>query len=60
MVLDLFPVGAILDILVIELADCHRRRHRQRNPLIGRPEQHVKVKAKLAFYRLGIVLAQFA
>ena len=56
MVLDLFPVGALLDILVIELADRHRRRHRQRNPLIGRPKQHVKVKAELAFYRFGIVL----
>ena len=60
MVLDLFPVGAVLNIAVIQLTHCHSSGYGQRNPLVGRAEQHVKLLSEGSHNSPGIILAQTA
>ena len=60
MVLHLFAVGAVADVRAVVLTEGHAGRHRQRDSLVGRSEQHVKLRAEGALNGLGVILAQLA
>ena len=46
------------DFLTIQLTDRHGRGHRKRNPLVSRPEQHVKVQTVMVMDRSRIIFPQ--
>ena len=58
MVLGLLAVAAVLDLLAVQLVVGNCGHDGQRNTLVGRPKQDVKVVAKVIVDGLGVILAQ--
>ena len=58
MVLGLLAVAAVLDLLAVQLVVGNCGHDGQRNTLVGRSKQHIKVVAKVIVDGLGVILAQ--
>ena len=57
-VLGLLTVAAVLNLLAVQLVVGNGGHDSQRNTLVGRPKQDVKVVAKVIVDGLGVILAQ--
>ena len=57
-ILDLLAVAAVADVLAKLITDGDGGGYAQRNPLVGRAEEDIKVKAELIVNGLGIVASQ--
>lgn len=58
MVLGLLAVAAVLDLLAVQLVVGNCGHDGQRNTLVGRSKQYIKVVAKVIVDGLGVILAQ--
>ena len=59
-VLDLLAVGAVTDVLAVQLADGHGGGHRKGDSLIGGPEEDVEVQPVIVMNRLRVIFAQLS
>jgi len=57
-ILDLLAVGAVTDLLAIQLVHSDGSDHRQRDALVRWAEHDVEIQAEVIVNRAGIVLAQ--
>ena len=57
-VFGLLAVAAVLDLLAVQLVVGNCGHDGQRNTLVGRSKQHIKVVAKVIVDGLGVILAQ--
>ena len=59
MIFCLLAVGTIAHFLTVKIAVGDSRRHAERNSLVCRPKEHVKIIAVIFMDGPGIILSQF-